>query len=382
MSSNQRHTPISHFQEESPYVFKLLVSSVRDYAIFLLDTQGYVRTWNAGAQKTKRYTPEEIIGKHFSIFYTPEDRMAELPAKLLQVALENGRVEDEGWRVKKDGTRFWADVVLTTIYNDRGEHIGFGKVTRDLTEKRHLVKEREEAIQASSAKSAFLANMSHELRTPLTTILGYAEMLDEQAEELDAESLREQVSKIMFSGRHLLSVVSDILDLSKIEAGRLELHYSEIDVYELLMEVAENIAPVAECNGNTMAVNAAPDLPPIFADRTRLRQIFYNLFANAAKFTRNGNIAATCSVVADVRVPQVSIAISDTGIGMPPEETDRIFDRFRQVESHEHLRQGGTGLGLAICKMLCEAMNGSISVTSEAGKGSTFEVRLPVSDPR
>jgi PAS domain S-box-containing protein len=367
--------------EETTPIYKLLVSSVRDYAIFLLDREGYVVTWNAGAEAAKLYTTEEIVGQHFSVFYTPEDRAAGLPAKLLGIAIEEGRVEDEGWRVRKNGSRFWADVVLTTLYDDTGKHIGFAKVTRDLTEKRHLVREREEAMQASSAKSAFLANMSHELRTPLTAIIGYAEMLDEQADEISPEDLRQHVGRILYSGRHLLSIISDILDLSKIEADHLELVYSTVNVEELLAELVDNITSLARCKGNTINVVIQQDLPTIFVDRLRLRQILYNLFSNAVKFTQDGQISAEAHTENSDGTERISITIRDTGVGMTPEEAAIVFDRFRQVEAHKStVNQGGTGLGLTICKLLAEAMGGDISVVSAPGEGSAFTVRL-LADP-
>lgn len=368
----------SSLSEDSLEVYKLLVSSVRDYAIFLLDTEGHVCTWNIGAQNAKLYNAEDIIGKHFSVFYTPEDLAVDLPYKLLEIAIEYGRVEDEGWRVRKDGTRFWADVVLTTLRDDSGKHVGFAKITRDLTEKRHLVNEREEALQASSAKSAFLANMSHELRTPLTAIIGYAEMLDELATEVDPETLREHLSKILYSGRHLLSVISDILDLSKVEAGRLELQFTEVDLKELLQELLDNITPLAACNSNTISLSVVDDLPIMMTDRTRLRQILYNLVSNAAKFTHHGEI--NVDVRLDPHRPHfVVISIQDTGVGMTAQETTVIFDRFRQVEVHTNTyNKGGTGLGLAICKTLTKAMGGIIYAESEVGKGSTFTVKLPL----
>ncbi len=367
--------------EGSLEAYKLLVSSVRDYAIFLLDNEGNIRTWNLGAQATKHYTEDEIIGRHFSIFYTPEDIALNLPGRLLEIAVEFGRVEDEGWRMRKDGSRFWADVILTAIKDDQGTLLGFAKITRDLTEKRHLVREREEALRASSAKSAFLANMSHELRTPLTAIIGYAEMLEEQAAEVDPDTLREHLAKILYSGRHLLSVISDILDLSKVEAGRLELNYTEINLRELLEELLGNITPLASCNNNSLHLDFTDEIPAMVVDRTRLRQIIYNLISNAAKFTQDGKITIH-AYLDKIRRDFVILEVIDTGIGMPEEETTAIFDRFRQVEAHTAIyNKGGTGLGLAICKTLTKAMGGIIYAESQPGKGSTFTVKLPLQRP-
>jgi PAS domain S-box-containing protein len=353
--------------------FQLLVEAVRDYAIFMLDPHGYIRTWNTGAERNKQYLAKEIIGQHFSIFYTPEDRLARRPEKLLRLAVAEGRVEDEGWRLRKDGTRFWADVILTPLYTKDGKLRGFAKVTRDMTERRAIMSAMEDALSASRAKSAFLANMSHELRTPLNAIIGYAEMLDEQLREVDSEAARD-VGKILYSSRHLLSIISDVLDLSRIEAGHLDLKVESVDVLQLAREVVETARPLAERNGNEALVKSTLSSVRIQADPLRLRQILYNVFSNAAKFTRDGKIIIQVSQVHG----NVEINISDTGVGMTQTQVNRVFDMFYRVETKDKPEgQGGTGLGLAISRLLVEAMHGTISASSVEGKGSTFTIRLP-----
>lgn len=364
-------------EDESLDMFRLLVDGVRDYAIFALDTEGYIRSWNAGAQRTKQYTASEIIGQHFSIFYTPEDRAAKRPQYLLELSKREGRVEDEGWRVRKDGTHFWADVILTALYDKNGIHRGFAKVTRDMTERRNLILALEEAVRASQAKTAFLANMSHELRTPLTAIIGYAEMINDQLE--DNSVIGEDVNRILYSARHLQSIVSDILDLSKIEAGKLEIHWEEVNLQDVLLECTETIKPLARCNGNEVAYEITPTLTTIISDRVRLRQVLYNLLSNAARFTHDGLITVKARQGVAANNPAVHLDVIDTGIGMTEEQARMAFERFHQVEGHSaEFGRGGTGLGLAICRMLCLAMGGSISVQSTVGKGSTFTVTLPI----
>ena len=358
---------------ESAEFFQLLVQSVMDYALFMLDPNGYVRSWNAGAERNKGYRASEIIGQHFSIFYTPEDRLAGRPEKLLHLAAAEGRIEDEGWRLRKDGTRFWADVILTPLYTRDRRLRGFAKVTRDMTEKRKIITTMEEAIRASSAKSAFLANMSHELRTPLNAIIGYAELLDEELEGC-GEKAAADVKKILYSGKHLLSIISDILDLSRIEAGHLELHPKPVDVLELVRDVVENARTLAERNGNVVTVTAAVPSLVIDCDPVRLRQVLYNVYSNAAKFTQNGSIEVRLSIFKG----EVEIRISDTGVGMSEDQSRRVFEDFYRVEKVQTDKsQGGTGLGLAISKLLCEAMGGSISVSCTEGKGSVFTIHLP-----
>ncbi len=364
---------------ESSEMFRLLVDGVRDYAIFVLDTGGYIRSWNEGAQRTKLYSAAEIIGKHFSIFYTQEDRAANRPQRLLEQSMREGRVEDEGWRVRKDGALFWADVILTPLYTKDGTHRGFAKITRDMTERRNLILELEEAIKASQAKTAFLANMSHELRTPLTAIIGYAEMINDQLSSDPAAIVPDDVSRILYSARHLQSVVSDILDLSRIEAGKLDLHREEIDVAAMLRECTEAIMPLARCNSNEISFHVADEPIPLQADKLRLRQVLYNLLSNAAKFTRSGTIKVTAAVEQRAAGPAAVISVIDTGVGMSPEQCSLVFERFHQVEDHTtRFGQAGTGLGLAICRMLCLAMGGTISVKSTPGVGSAFSVTLPL----
>jgi len=358
---------------QSAEFFQLLVEGVSDYAIFMLDPHGYIRSWNTGAERHKGYTASEIIGHHFSIFYTPEDRLAGRPEKLLSLAVTEGRVEDEGWRQRKDGTRFWADVILTTLWTPDGKIRGFAKVTRDMTDRRDLHQAMEEAVSASRAKSAFLANMSHELRTPLNAIIGYAELATENLEGREPV-VSEDIQKIIFASKHLISIISDVLDLSRIEAGHLELHRSEFDLLQIVREVVDTTRVLAERNGNTITISCPFAFLKCEADEVRLRQVLYNLISNASKFTRNGRIVV--KVTTSNR--ETHISVSDTGMGMTPAHAGRVFDNFYQVsqQSKDNV-QGGTGLGLAISKLLVEAMDGKISVESTEGVGSTFTVRLP-----
>jgi len=371
-------------QHVSDEIFRLLVEGVRDYAIYMLDVNGYIKTWNLGAERAKQYKAQDIVGKHFSVFYTEEDRANNRPQYNLDTALRDGRVEDEGWRVRQDGTRFWADVIITALYDEYKTHIGFAKITRDMSEQRKLKIAREEAITASQAKSAFLANMSHELRTPLTAIIGYTELLLEQVKDQNLLHIAEDVTKIQYSGQHLLSIINDILDLSKIEAGGIELNMSSVDPGALVHRVAEAIEPLAKCNGTSVDVTVSDGVDVIVTDELRLRQILYNLLSNAAKFTVNGRISVTVSPSSGhdrhsfEPVDAIKIEISDTGIGMSAEHAASIFERFYRVETHAmEFNKGGTGLGLAISRMFSEALGGSISVESTEGVGSTFTLLFP-----
>ncbi|MFE1627323.1 hybrid sensor histidine kinase/response regulator [Brevibacillus reuszeri] len=238
-----------------------------------------------------------------------------------------------------------------------------------------LSKARDEAVAASHIKSQFLANMSHELRTPLNAILGYSEMLKEEAEDMNEHGFADDLGKIHHAGKHLLSLINDILDLSKIEAGKMDLFLENVDIPEMIEEVLATVRPLVEANHNQLEVEY-PD-GTIETDITKFRQILFNLLSNASKFTQNGTISLTVRHEAQAETPGISIAVTDSGIGMSQEQIEHIFLAFKQADSSTTRKYGGTGLGLAISKRLCQYMDGNITVDSELGKGTTFIVWLP-----
>jgi PAS domain S-box-containing protein len=554
--------------------FRLLVQSVKDYAIFMLDPTGHVATWNDGARRIKGYTEEEIVGKHFSIFYPPEKQAEHFPEFELQMAAREGRFEDEGWRVRKDGSRFWANVVITALRNADGRLVGFGKVTRDLTERRageqraiedaqrvaaeeaarrtadeararteklqaltsalaathtlseiakviftdgfvamgvdagslgvvdvsgrfielhaehgdtilpsrfrrvalsenlpmteairteqvvacrsradrdarfpalaELLADYEESVviplatqgrpmgalalhrrspapvsstpdvlafmesfaqqcaqaleraqlyeaerrarqeadearvraeEANRAKMEFLAAMSHELRTPLNAIGGYAQLLELGIHGSVSEEQREPLMRIRRSQQHLLGIINDILNFSRIDAGQISYDLTTVPVHEVLESVGQMISPLADAKGLTFAITDCPLDAVAWADRAKVEQIILNLLSNAVKFTPQGGGVTLWCERADAAL--VALTVRDTGTGIAAEQLERIFEPFVQVGRSLTETREGAGLGLAISRDLARAMGGELRVVSSPGEGSTFTLVLP-----
>jgi len=499
-----------HASEER---FHALVDAVTDYAIFLLDATGHVATWNAGAKRIKGYDEAEIVGKHFSLFYAPEDRAAGRPGRILDTVRREGRFEDETWRVRKDGSRFWANVVLTALRNREGEIIGFAKVTRDLTTRRaaeenerklanerfaraaseaelqrllmlleqvpaivdllrgpdlvfefvhprslaamgdrdvlgrplleampelreqpyyqrlrrvyetgerfeqreallwrvidgerveryvdsvylpvrdaagaiegvmtfdldvtEAVRARQEMERVNRAKDEFLATMSHELRTPLNAIYGWATILRRKPRE--EEKLERGLEAIERNAKAQTRLVSDLLDVSRIITGKLELKLRRTEVAPLILAAADVVRPAADGKGVRLVVDVDPQLGETVADPDRIQQIVWNLLTNAVRFTPRGG---RVTVLGDRTASGVVIRVQDSGAGIAPEHLPHVFERFMQVDSSTTRAHGGLGLGLAIVRYLVEAHGGSVEAHSVGlGQGATFTVQLPI----
>lgn len=484
---------------DSEQRIRLLVERVQEYAIFMLDPDGRVASWNEGANRYKGYTATEVIGRHFSCFYTEEERTAGQPDADLRLAAMEGRFERELWLVRRDSSKFRASLVLTAIRDENGRLKGFANVARDVTERwraeqnlrqserqfrallesapdamiivdgaahvvlvnvqaerlfgytRHemigqpvdrfipisgaallaepldvdtppraaqarrkngepfpaeislapihsgqnswvaaavrdvsarlrfedqIMRERARAEQASHAKSQFLAAMSHEIRTPMNAILGMAELLAETR----LNSVQRQYLEIFRNaGNKLLILINDILDLSKIESGHLEVERVPFFLREMLDEISGLIGPKARSKGLDLFCNVHPLLANAFTgDPTRIRQILINLLGNAVKFSDQGHVSLTVQPSSSGAAQEIEFVVSDTGIGIAPEQCSVIFDDFTQADSSTTRRYGGTGLGLSISRRLAEWMGGGISVESSLGQGSTFRLHLPL----
>jgi PAS domain S-box-containing protein len=482
--------------------FRLIVDSIADHAIIMLDHEGCVVAWNAAAERINGYTAEEVIGRHFSVFYPPELVKAGHPQHELESALAAGRYQEVGERMRKDGSRFWADVTLTPIHDDAGELRGFAKITRDITERKQteealaeseerfrllaensrdlirlydaegtiryaspscrallgyepheligragaglqhpeeraggderrrkilasrgdstvvyrnrrkdgtyvwleatvralhdeesgelvgfqetardiserkqaeaiIARAKEEAEQANNAKSEFLSRMSHELRTPLHAILGFGSLLERQ--DLRPEQ-RDQLVQIMKGGRHLLDLIDEVLDLSRIERGELSLSLEPVHAGQVVQETLEMIAPLAAAHSVTVRAPIAESAGVhLLADRQRLKQVLLNLVSNAIKYNREGGEVSLA--YAPIGFASVRIDVADTGTGIAAGDIERTFDPFERLGA-EASEVEGTGLGLALSKRLVEAMDGEIGVQSELGKGTRFWVEF------
>jgi PAS domain S-box-containing protein len=363
--------------------FRLMVATVKDYAIFMLDPEGRVMTWNEGAQRIKGYSESEIIGKHFSIFYSDEANARKHPQEELKIATKEGRYEEEGWRLRKDGSRFWANVVITAVRDtETGELLGFAKVTRDLTERKRTEEEREKAaselrqlnhelIKANSAKDYFLANMSHELRTPLNSIIGFNEVMLLGLSGPLNDTQRKQAQFIQRAADHLLSLINDILDLAKVESGNMSLASIELQLSTILEDVVATLKPLADERKLSLELAESCKNNSVRGDERAVKQILTNLISNGIKFTDEGGVAVSCSSDDS----HVFIQIKDTGIGIARTDQSLLFKGFVQLARAQR-KQEGTGLGLALSKRLAILMNGDISLESDTGKGSTFTLKL------
>jgi PAS domain S-box-containing protein len=481
--------------------FQLLVGAVQDYAIFLIDPTGNVMSWNNGAQRINGYEAEEVMGKNFSIFYSAEDQSNGKPKKQLKAALDRGQVEDEGYRVRKNGQRYWANVIMTPVFDENKKLRGFAKVTRDMTERKEAqqalqaqahvmnlvndsvvmrdlndritywnqgaqrvygwaalevlgkathevlktqfptsqvavqkqlmseehwegelvhtrkdgseimvisrqsvqkdannramailelnyditgrkriekdLQDKNEQLQnAAEAKDRFLANMSHELRTPLNGIIGFAEFLVDGKPGGVNPKQKEYLEDILNSGNHLLQLISDILDLAKVGAGKMEFYPEKFSLRKAVQDTCAVANPIAQKRGIQIDVALAPETGEVTLDQQKFKQVLFNLLSNAIKFNHDGGNVVIRVEPYDTN--RFKLVVTDDGIGIRGEDVGRLFKEFDQLDSGEARRHEGTGLGLALTRKIVELQGGEITVKSEVGKGSSFIVVLPL----
>src|SRR6266567_2574534 len=357
--------------------FHILVDSVEEYAIYLLDATGNVVTWNTGAEKIKGYKADEIIGKNFACFYTAEDVAGDKPQRNLREAAHRGHIRDQGLRVRKDGSTFEAEVVLTVLRDVKGNTRGYSKVTRDITDQirsREFEAEKIAAEKASKAKDDFLAALSHELRTPLTPALAAANYLAENAAKLPSEFV-EDIEIIKRNVRLQARLIDDLLDLTRITRGKLDLQFEDVDAHILVRDASDIANSAIAAKNLKLSAHLNAEEHYIRADSIRIQQVFWNLINNAVKFTSpGGNI--------DIRTSnddrgRFEFEITDNGIGIEVERQTSLFAPFEQADPSVSRQYGGLGLGLAISKHLINLHGGTIEVHSRGRSyGSTFTLTL------
>jgi PAS domain S-box-containing protein len=405
---------------ESEERLRLLIEAVKDYAIFMVDLEGHILSWNSGAHRLNGYSAAEVIGKPLDIFYT-EDALAQgYPQCELEAARKQGYYEEEGIRKRKDGTTYWANVILTPLYDSDGHLRGFAKVTRDITERKlaeeqlknahddlerrvqqrtsellgaverlqneiqerkkveeELLKAKEAALASSVAKSAFLANMSHEIRTPLGAVLGFSELLLQPDLAEDERNL--YLETLKRNSNVLLTIINDILDLSKVESGTFQVTKAVVEVNDFLKEIVAVLSLKADEKGLEFIVEAEGSVPrTIETDPVRLKQILFNIAGNAIKFTSKGRVTLTVKSVTQLRgAPHLAIDVTDTGPGISSENVKNLFEPFVQADSSLTRQFGGTGLGLALSRRLAQALGGNVILSeSIPGEGSTFTITV------
>jgi PAS domain S-box-containing protein len=375
--SRETHSPL-----RGEVAFRLLVDAVQDYAIFLISTDGHVLTWNRGAERIKGYAADEIIGQHFSTFYTPEDRRAGRPMRLLGWAAEHGRFEDEGWRVRKDGSWFWADVIVTALRDERGTPYAYAKVTRDLTERRASEERQRQLLAEQRARAAaegalvarerFLSIASHELKTPVASLRLAAEALlhAKRTDRLDDERLDTGLNRILTASHRLGALVEELLDVSRLTEGVMPTHLAPTDLVALASEV---IARFVDSGVASRLRLSAESRPVIETDASRLDQVLTNLIDNALKYSKP---PTEVDVTVSESDTAVELIVADRGVGIEDESAERIFEAFGRGSAVDHVP--GLGLGLHISQQIVERLGGSISARPRGnGPGAVFTVILP-----
>ncbi len=359
-------------RRQKQYFEELVLNS--PVAIVTLDSHHDVMSCNPAFEKLFGYSQAEASGRNLDDLVATDATHSEA-VQYTQQGLERS-IHGIGRRRRKDGTLVDVELLGVPVIVD-GERVGLMGLYHDISE---LLQARREAEAANSAKSQFLASMSHELRTPLNAIIGYSEMVQEEVEEMGQPGLASDLTKIRTAGRHLLALINDILDLSKIEAGKMELYLETFEIRTVVDEVVATVRPLVEKNANRLVVELPAQPGSMKADLTKVRQMLLNLLSNACKFTERGTITLSVAREQDEAMggEAIMLRVADTGLGMTSEQMNRLFEAFSQAEASTTSKYGGTGLGLAITRRFSQMMGGDVTVMSELGKGSTFTVRLPV----
>ncbi|MCC9165760.1 PAS domain-containing sensor histidine kinase [Pontibacter harenae] len=358
---------------ESEEKFKLLIEGVKDYAIFMLDTEGYIQTWNKGAEHIKGYKAEEIIGKHFSIFYPEEDIQREFPQYELAKAVKDGRFEDEGWRIRSDKKRIWANVVITALFNSYGTHVGFTKVTRDLSERRRneeLTLKNKELQKINADLDNFIYTASHDLKSPIANLEGLVDMLKFEMGS-DQQKYAEILQRVDSSISRLGTVISDLTEISRTQNEILEAE--NVNLPTLIAEIKSDLANLITSKDAVVQTDFS-GFDNLKYIRKNLRSIFLNLISNAIKYASPDRRPVVSIKTEKSGADTYIVSVTDNGLGIEKRHKQKIFGMFKRAHSHVE----GSGLGLYLVKRILENSGDSIKVDSELGVGSTFTITFKV----
>lgn len=383
---NQREKVNRTEPANNEFVYKKMIEEIQDYAIILIDQNGFVQNWNIGAQKIKLYSEAEIIGKHFSTFYLQSDLDQGLPNKLLTKARETGRANQEGWRKRKDGSRFWGSITITAIHNDNGDVIGFAKVTRDLTAQKmtedKLAAYTTELEKQNSELEQFAYVASHDLQEPLRKIQTFTELIRENYQ--DKAFIEKYFEKLSSSATRMSELIKSLLNYSRLSKQKESSVITEVNLNDILNEVKVDFELLVE---EKKAVIKATNLPTIQGNYFQIGQLFSNLISNSLKFTKERPvIKISSSVISRDQLPLTErvifnetyfqIVFEDNGIGFENEYKELIFSLFQRLHGKQS-EYAGTGIGLALCKKIMDMHNGFITADGKPGKGATFMVYFP-----
>ncbi len=358
---------LKHLSDAERY--KLLVDAAQDFGIYLLDPQGYVLSWSKGAELIKGFSADEVIGKHYEMFFREQDKLAGLPQWQLQRAKIHRRIEEQGWRVRKDGSTFFANVVITSIVTDAGELAGYAKVTRDISERVRL----HELEHSLKRMNVFLAMLGHELRNPLAPMKNVVQLLKLDPSLGPAIAPYRDILDRQLT--HLTLLTNDLLDAGRLTSGKIRIAPRRVDFKQVASHGMETMYTVMAAKSQVLKVKLPPGRIMVSADEVRLAQVIQNLLSNASKFTPERGLI---ELSATVDASRLCVAVSDNGKGMDPSLLDRVFELFAQGSQPDDTFHVGLGIGLALARSIIEMHGGTISARSAGiGKGSTFWFELP-----
>lgn len=377
---NGQHHFINPIATGSDKTFELLMKgleTIEDYAIFTLDSRGRIQNWNHGARRIKGYFPHEVLGKHVSLFYTQDQQRKLLPQYELQIAADRGRFDEEGWRVRKSGEKFWAHISLTVLKDSSGDVIGFTKVVRDLTDQKitekeiRKIKEHSQELEDSiRIRDEFISVASHELRTPVTRILLNIQLMKRNGQNLSEKEVK-SLDVCESATKELVTLMDNLVDVTRLRLGKLEIRRTKTNITNTILHMIDRFKDDIRFAGNHLSFSHSGDIIGYW-DQNRLEQLFSNLLSNAIKYTEGKPIRMKLSLENE----QVHFEISDEGPGIPYHLQPKVFERFERAADSKKI--SGLGLGLYVSKQIVDAHKGTISLRSRPGHGASFFITLPL----